>query len=143
MLTKTITYTDYNGTVRTEDFLFNLTKAELYEMQMSRDGGMSAVMDKMVRANNMPEMIKVYKQLIMMSYGEKSEDGRRFVKSPALAEAFCQTEAYNQLFMELVADADKMAAFVNGIMPKEISDIAAEDPRVQAAKAGLTMSPNT
>ncbi len=142
MLTKTITYTDYNGTVRTEDFLFNLTKAELYELQMSRDGGMSAAMEKIAKSNSMPKLIKIFKQVVLKAYGEKSDDGRRFVKSPALSEAFTQTEAYNQLFMELVEDPEKMADFMNHIMPSEIAEQAANDPRVLAAKANIQFSPN-
>lgn len=117
MVTKTITYVDYNGTERTEDFYFNLTKAEAMEWEMSKAGGLAELIKKVVAAQDMPTLISLFKELILKSYGEKSLDGKRFIKSKEISEAFSQTEAYSQLFMELATDADKAAAFVNGIVP--------------------------
>lgn len=116
MVTKTITYVDYNGTERTEDFYFNLTKAEAMEWEMSKAGGLAELIKKVVAAQDMPTLISLFKELILKSYGEKSLDGKRFIKSKEISEAFSQTEAYSQLFMELATDADKAAAFVNGIV---------------------------
>lgn len=120
MLKKTISYTDYNGNERTEDFYFNLTKAEIMEMEMSTTGGLSEMIQNVVKTQDAPSIIKIFKDLILKAYGEKSPDGKRFIKSPELSAAFSQTEAYSQLFMELATDADKAAAFVNGIIPKDI-----------------------
>ena len=119
MLKKTITYTDYNGLERTEDFHFNLTQAELMEMQLSTDGGLDVMIKKVIDAKDIPSIISIFKDLILKAYGEKSDDGRRFVKSTAISEAFSQTEAYSQLFMELSLDADAAAAFINGIVPAQ------------------------
>ena len=121
MLKKTITYTDYNGTERTEDFYFNLSKAELMEMEMSTEGGLTETIQKIVAAQNAPAIIKIFKELILKAYGEKSPDGKRFIKSDELSTAFSQTEAYSQLFMELATDADAAAKFVNGIIPADIT----------------------
>ena len=115
MLKKTITYTDYNNVERTEDFYFNLTKAELMEMEMGAVGGLSGMIEKIVSAKDAPAIIKVFKELVLKAYGEKSADGRRFVKSKEISDAFAQTEAYSQLFMELATDADAASKFVNGI----------------------------
>lgn len=120
MLKKTIKYTDYFGEEREEDFYFNLNKAELSEMELSVDGGYTNMLDRIVKAKNAPELISAFKSIIMRSYGEKSSDGRRFVKSKELSEAFCQTEAYNVLFMELISDEKAMANFVNGIIPDDL-----------------------
>lgn len=117
MLKKTITYTDYNGTERTEDFYFNLSKAEITEMEMSIDGGMVEMINKIVAAKSAPEIIAVFKKLILQAYGEKSPDGKRFIKSEELSTAFSQTEAYSNLFMELSTNDVEAANFVNGIMP--------------------------
>ena len=117
MLKKTITYTDYNGVECTEDFYFNLSKAELMEMEMSTAGGLAEKIQKIVAAQDAPSIIKVFKELVLKAYGQKSPDGKRFVKSDELATAFSQTEAYNQLFMELASDADAAAEFINGIVP--------------------------
>ena len=117
MLKKTITYTDYNNVERTEDFYFNLTKAELMEMEMGAVGGLSGMIEKIVSAKDAPAIIKVFKELVLKAYGEKSADGRRFVKSKEISDAFAQTEAYSQLFMELATDADAASKFVNGIAP--------------------------
>lgn len=119
MLKKTITYTDYNGMERTEDFYFNLSKAELMEMEMSTAGGMDAYVAKIVNAQDAPSIIKTFKELILKSYGEKSLDGKRFEKSPAKADAFAQTEAYSELFMELATNADSAIKFCNGIIPNK------------------------
>lgn len=117
MLKKTITYTDYNKVERTEDFYFNLTKAELMEMEMGAVGGLSGMIEKIVSAKDAPAIIKVFKELVLKAYGEKSADGRRFIKSKEISDAFAQTEAYSQLFMELATDADAASKFVNGIAP--------------------------
>ena len=117
MLKKTITYTDYNGVERKEDFYFNLTKAEIMEMQLSTTGGLSELLTKIVDSKDVPSIIKVFKELILKAYGEKSEDGRKFIKSDEISTAFAQTEAYSQLFMELATDADAASKFVNGIAP--------------------------
>ena len=117
MLKKTITYNDYNGTERTEDFYFNLTKAEIMEMEMSTTGGLAEMITKIVATKDAPAIIKIFKELILKAYGEKSPDGKRFIKSEEISTAFSQTEAYSQLFMELATDADAASTFVNGIVP--------------------------
>lgn len=121
MLKKTITYTDYNGLERTEEFCFNLTKAEIMEMEMGTTGGFAEMVNKIVAAQDAPAIIKTFKDLILKSYGVKSDDGKRFIKSEELSAAFAQTEAYSKLFMELATDAEKGAAFVNGIVPGDMS----------------------
>ena len=118
MLVETIKYTDYNGTDREEDFYFNLTEAEVTEMELSVSGGLTAMVNKITMSQDAPSIIKVFKDLILKAYGEKSADGKRFIKSPELSEAFSQTEAYSNLFMMLSSDAEKAAAFFNGIMPQ-------------------------
>ena len=119
MLKKTITYTDYNGVERTEDFYFNLTKAEILEMELSTEGGLQRMIEKIISAQDLPALSKYFKQIILMSYGEKSPDGRRFIKNDQLKEEFSQTEAFSQLYMELATD-DKLAAdFINGVVPNE------------------------
>ena len=120
MLKKSITYTDYNGTERTEDFYFNLTKAEIMEMEMSTAGGLSEMLQNIVKAQDAPSIIKIFKELVLKAYGQKSPDGKRFIKSEELSTEFSQTEAYSQLFMELATDADAAAKFVNGIVPADI-----------------------
>lgn len=134
MLKKTITYTDYNGVERTEDFYFNLSKAELMEMELGTTGGFAEMIQKIVNAQDGPAIIKVFKDLILKAYGEKSADGKRFIKSDEISSAFSQTEAYSQLFMELSTDADAAANFVNGIVPGDVSK--------QASNSALTVAGN-
>lgn len=117
MLKKTFTYTDYNGVERTEDHYFNLSKAELMEMELSTTGGLAEMINKIVAAQDAPAIVKIFKELVLKAYGQKSADGRRFIKSKELSDDFAQTEAYSQLFMELATNADAAAAFVNGIVP--------------------------
>ena len=121
MLKKTIKYTDFSGNERTEDFYFNLTKAEIMEMEMGTSGGMAEMIQRIVAAQDAPAIIKIFKDLVLKAYGEKSPDGKRFIKNNDLREEFAQTEAYSQLFMELATDSDAAAKFVNGIMPADLT----------------------
>ena len=123
MLKKTIKFTDYNGVERTEDHYFNLTEAEIMEMEMSVNGGLTEMINKIVSAQDSPSIIKMFKELILKAYGQKSADGRRFIKSEELRNEFAQTEAYSILFMELATDADAAAAFVNGIVPSKVGNV--------------------
>ena len=126
MLKKTMTYVDYNGVERTEDFYFNLTKAEIMEMEMGTTGGLAEWIKRIVDAQDAPAIIKVFKDLVLRAYGTKSLDGKRFIKSEEDKIAFSQTEAYSMLFMELATDAEAAAAFVNGIVPADMSKQLAE-----------------
>ena len=127
MLKKIITYTDYNGVERTEPFYFNLSKAELMEMELGVTGGMTEMLDKIIAAKDAPSLMKTFKEMIMKSYGIKSDDGKRLIKSEELSIAFTQTEGYSVLFMELITDDKAAADFVNGIIPNEIqTEVAAQ-----------------
>jgi len=119
MLKKTITYTNYNDEVVTEDFYFNLSKAEIIEMEAMTDGGLRAKLTSIVAAKDQKKIMETFKEILFKAYGEKSPDGKRFVKSKEISEGFEQTEAYSELFMEIVFDAEKAAAFINAIVPQE------------------------
>lgn len=133
MLKKTITYTDYNQVERTEDFYFNLTKAEVMEMEMSTSGGMAEMIQRIIAAQDSPAIIKIFKELVLKAYGQKSPDGKRFIKSDEISTAFAQTEAYSNLFMELATDADAAAKFVNGIIPADVAQQAASQTAMSSA----------
>lgn len=117
MIKKTIAYTDYNGNQRKEDFWFNLTKAEVARMEMSTEGGMAEMINRIVAAQDVPSLISVFEEMIQKSYGVKTPDGRGFIKRKEDLESFMSTEAYSELFIELVTDADAAAKFLNGIIP--------------------------
>lgn len=122
MLKKKITYTDYNGFERSEDFYFNLTEAEIMEMELGTAGGLAELIQKVIDAKDGPTIIKIFKDLVLRSYGEKSLDGKRFIKNDEVRDSFAQTEAYSILFMELATDADAAAKFVNGIIPAKLAE---------------------
>ena len=127
MVVKKIKYTDFNGVEREEEFMFNLTEAEITEMELTTDGGLSDSIKKIISAQDTPEIIKTFKMLLLKSYGEKSADGRRFIKSEELTEAFTQTNAYSQFFMELATDDKAAIAFINGIIPDSMRERVAEN----------------
>lgn len=129
MITKEITYTDYNGQERTEKYQFNFTKAELTEMELSVNGGLSAMMERIKETDDRPELMRIFKDLILKAYGVKSADGKRFVKSDELRTEFSQTEAYSELYMELVTNTESAITFFNGLIPNDIK--AAGDKVVQ------------
>jgi hypothetical protein len=118
MLKKTIQYVDYDGNTRKEDFYFNLTKAEIAEMELSTQGGMTKKIEQITMTQNQEELITIFKDMIIKSYGVKSPDGKRFIKSQQLREEFMQTEAYSDLFIELASDAKVAADFINGVLPQ-------------------------
>lgn len=122
MLKKTFTYEDYNGVKRTEDFWFNLTKAEIMEMEMGVVGGLSALIKRISAAQDSPTIINIFKDLILKAYGEKSADGRRFIKNDEIRDSFAQTEAYSMMFMELATNTDAAIEFINGIIPADASE---------------------
>lgn len=136
MLKKTITYTDYDGTERTEDFYFNLTKAEVMEMEMGTTGGMKKMLEKIVAEKDSKRIVETFKDIIVRSYGVKSPDGKRFIKTDEVVEAFTQTEAYSELFMELATNAQAAAAFINGIVPQGMVE---KDAAPAAAVAAMPL----
>lgn len=124
MLTKTITYTDYNDVTRTEKFYFNLTKSELTQMNFESSCGFADYIKAIVDAKNVVEVAALFKRIIDMSYGVKSMDGKQFIKNQTVLDEFRQSEAYNILYMELVTDDEVAANFINGILPKDLAEKA-------------------
>ena len=125
MLVKPITYTDYNGVERTETFYFNLSQAELIDMQLGgKDGLYSNKLQKMIDNHDAAAIVATIKEFVLKSYGEKTDDGKRFIKNPEISEAFMQTEAYSQLITELLSDDAKSSEFILGIMPQALREAA-------------------
>jgi len=141
MLKKTITYVDYNDQKRTEDYWFHLTKSELIELDASNEGGLETTIRKIIKETDTKRIVELVKGLVLKSYGEKSADGKRFVKSKEAAEAFMQTEAYSQLFVDLISDPDQMTAFFKGIIPQDVREqadkMAKENPEVAKITEGI------
>lgn len=140
MLKKTIKYEDYNGVERNEDFYFNLTKAELFQMELGFDGGLEEYIMKIIKAQDVKTIIDLFKKLILQSYGEKSDDGKRFIKindeGVNLANRFAQTEAFSQLYMELATDDNAASEFIKGIIPKGI-EVPNEKINEKAKELGI------
>lgn len=124
MLIKTITFKDYFGNERTQDFYFNLNESELTDMNLMVKGGLERQIKNIIATQDQPKLIEYFKSVILASYGKISEDGVRFIKSKELSTEFSQTDAFNKLYMELVSDADKAADFINGVVPQELADEA-------------------
>lgn len=126
MLKKTITYEDFNGDEVSEDYFFHLSKAELVELEMSHQDGLSEALKRIVAAEDGKSIIAEFKKILLGAYGQKSADGRRFIKNQQLRDEFESSEAYSTLFMELVTDAGAAIEFINGIIPKGMSDDVAK-----------------
>lgn len=131
MYKKAIKYTDYNGVEREEPFYFNLNKAELIKWEGSTIGGMSSMYEKIIAAQDKEALISLFETIIQRAYGEKSADGKRFMKSPEILANFTSTEAYSNLFMELASDDNAANEFMQGIMP---ADLLEEVRKSQDAK---------
>lgn len=122
MIKKTIHYTDYDGTERTEDFYFNLSMAELMQMQMSVEGGMRGYIQRIMAANDQTALMKLFKDVLLTTYGKKSDDGRQFIKNDTIRAEFEASPAFSEIYMELMSDAQKAADFINGLMPANLRD---------------------
>jgi hypothetical protein len=136
VLKKTITYQDHNGETVSEDFFFHLSKAELVELELSHQGGLSAALQRIIEAEDGKGIIAEFKKIILGAYGKRSEDGRRFIKNQEIREEFESSEAYSALFMELVTNTDAAVEFVNGVIPTGMLEEAAriaDNPPVIAA----------
>ena len=127
MLKKTITYTDFNGVQRTEDHYFNLTKAEISEMELSKDGGMTVLIRRIISEQNMPALAATFKEILRRTYGKKSDDGRRFMKSEEIWKDFEESGAYDAFFMGLIQSPDNAVAFINAVVPKDVAEAAAKE----------------
>lgn len=130
MLVKRISYTDYNGNQRSEDFYFNLNKGEIFNMQFGTEGGLDKAIQKIIQTEDTPKIVKIFQDIILNAYGVKSDDGRRFIKSEELSTEFKQTEAYSELLMELVSDEKKAADFINALMPKDLAEEAQKQQKL-------------
>ncbi len=124
MYSTKITFTDYDGNEREKECFFHLNKAEVLEMQMSWDGGLDKILRRIIEEKDTKRIFEMFKMIVLKSYGEKSIDGMRFVKTPEVVENFTQTEAYSELIMKLATDSDFASEFINGIMPKNLLEEA-------------------
>jgi hypothetical protein len=119
MIVKTVTYTDFNGNERTESFWFHLSRPELTEMLLGIDNNIETYIKTIIKSENYYELVKIFKKLLLEAYGEKSEDGRRFIKLPEKTKEFSESEAYSVLFTELTTNEEKASEFVNGLISKD------------------------
>lgn len=126
MFTKTVTYKDFDGNERTEVCRFNLSEPEIIEMETSYPGGLEQMLKKIIEEKDQQKILAVFKELMLKSYGEKTPDGKRFVKSKELSEAFSQTGAYEQLYMRILRDTDFAIEFTKGIMPERVRQAASQ-----------------
>ena len=120
MIKKTITFTDYNGESVTKDFWFHLTKAELLKMDFKTPGGLSGLIQKIINEKNTAQIVSLFEEIVLQAYGVKSDDGKRFIKNDQVRDEFTQSEAYSELFMELIGDEKAAAEFINGVIPADL-----------------------
>lgn len=135
MLKKTITYTDYDGKARTEDFWFNLSKTELTKLDAELPGGVLGVLRKIIDKKDRKALVDFIETLILRSYGEKTLDGKRFVKTLDMAEEFMQTPAYDELFMSILSDTDSQTSFINGVIPQSMAKEIEQTDKKQVENA--------
>ena len=141
MIKKVISYTDFDGNSRVEEFWFNLTKAEM--MDLSKDGGYDKYMEQLMHSTKVGEAIEVFKKILLLAYGKKSLDGRKFEKSPAITADFVATQAYSDLYVELASDPDKAAEFMNAVMGADVHKMLAEnEAKAKAAEVSAAVAAN-
>ena len=131
MLKKTIKYVDFNGVEQSEDHYFNLSKAEVAELELSTKGGLAESLKELVASEDGAAIVGKFKEIILMAYGIKSPDGRRFIKTDELTTEFTQTNAYSELFMLLATNAEEAAAFMNGVVPQDMNAGAPQDHKAK------------
>lgn len=141
MLKREITYEDFNGSKVTETFYFNISKPELIEMQVEHDMGMAQFLQSIVESNNHKEVLKKFKEIVLLAYGEKSEDGKYFLKSDEIRNKFSQSAAYSSLFTELATNDDAAAIFIKGVLPQDMGEKPDQDKPVGPPKAVMPAPP--
>lgn len=124
MIKKTVTYTDFDGNERTEDFYFHLTEQELTEWELSIDGGLSGVLQRIMKSVDTKKTMEIFKELLVKSYGVKTPDGRGFIKNKEILDSFTCTQAFSDIYMELATNDKAAAEFVNGVIPKKLFEAA-------------------
>lgn len=140
MLMKTIRYTDFNDIEQVKDFYFNMTKAELMKMEIVTPGGMENMLKRIVNERDNRRLLEIFEDIIAKSYGVKSPDGQEFEKSPEITKKFMQTNAYSELFMELIGNGAAAADFINGVIPQAMAkEIDVEARRKIAAEIELKL----
>lgn len=140
MLKRPITYTDFDDVEHTEDFYFNLTRAEILEMMVEPDEGLDKWLENIIAAKNNRAILAEFKKIISTAYGQKSPDGKSFVKSPEMSHAFMQTAAYDALFTDLTTNEESAAVFIMGVLPKDMAKQVEETERKAAATASQPTS---
>lgn len=142
MLKKTVKFTDYDGVEREEDLYFNFSKAEIIKLQIETPGGLAGMLERMVKAQNAPDMMKMFETILLKAYGEKSPDGKYFRKSDQISNDFKSTEAYSELFMELLTDDEKAAEFINKVIPADVAEEVAKHSPEELLEITKTTSDN-
>lgn len=137
MFKKVIKYEDFNGAQREETFYFNFSKAELMERELSTEAGVEEMIRMLIATKDNAKIVQIFKDLILDSYGIKSEDGTRFIKSRELRDAFEQSNAYSELFMEILGDTDSQVAFINGVISgTNVPEMKEEDALAKLKELG-------
>ncbi len=121
MLKRDITYRDFNDEEVTDTFYFNITKSEIIELEVEHQEGLEGMIKRIIETKDNKSLISQFKRIVLLSYGEKSADGKRFIKSEESREAFSQTAAFDALFIELATEDEKAASFITGVLPKDMS----------------------
>jgi hypothetical protein len=140
MYKRPITYEDFNGNEVTETFNFHLSKAELVELEVSYDQGFADTLQRIIETQDTKGLVAEFKKLILLAYGVRSEDGKRFIKSDQLREEFTQHPAYSALFMELATDDKAAGDFVNGIIPRDMAELVAQQDKPLAPPPGAPLN---
>lgn len=140
MFSRTFEYKGYDGEMRKETWWFNLSETELYKLELGTVGGVNGMMNRMLREEQPDKIVDMFEKIILTSVGERSADGRRFLKKPRpgmpwgeVAEDFRETPAYDQLFIELVSDGTKVSDFLKGAIPEELAIKLAQAEKEKAA----------
>ena len=120
MFSRTFTYTGYDGKPHTDTWWFNLSEAELYEMELSKIGGVNGMMNRLLREEKPGEIVKMFKEIILGAVGERSADGRKFLKNEEIRQDFYQSKAYSDLFVELVSSGEALSTFLRGAIPEDV-----------------------
>lgn len=149
MLKRNVRYIDYNGNDVVDTFYFNLTKSELLELEISEKGGLGELLKNIIASQDPQALVSMFKKIILLAYGEKSEDGKRFIKNETMREEFAQTAAYDALFLELASDDRSASEFIRGIIPTEMSNAvemelkqaAIQNSQIKQAAAESVMPP--
>ena len=124
----TVQYQNFDGDLETEDLYFHLNIKELQEME-NWDVPLTKRIAKLTKTEDGKEAFELMRDIVEAAYGERSADGKRFVKNPEVLKNFTQGLAYDEVIISFIDGTTDLGKFVEGLLPKKVFELAKKNAK--------------